>query len=207
MPRSHTKPTKPLIVRSVEIPHFPGRALRRGLFHTTGIVATVTRLSLGEWYWTWIGGTPPFDIWLDGEKVGDAIAARTFELEDSRYPDEAPPIEIVSAGGTAENYLYPPRVRVQWRGVQSATAYVVEYYNGTAWIGRHHVMERGAGYYSWESLALADAQTHQFRVIALDLRNNEGTPLEFDIDLVRNPAPPSVAFSVSSSGDIVVSEG
>jgi hypothetical protein len=166
---------------------------------------TATRNEDGSWAFTWSAGTAPYSIWLDGRQLESSLATEAYTYDGGEYDETAPPIEILNDGETAENYTYPPRVRVQWRGLLGATTYIVQANEG-GWVDLDEFTEDGSGYYQWESEALADATTHQHRVLALGEGGAEGTPIAFSVDLVRNPAPPSVVLDIVA-GDVQVASG
>lgn len=173
-----------------------------------GINATVVRQADGEWLFTWAPGTPPYSVWLNGIEVGTGLAVESFVQDGGLFPDEAPPLEILNSGDPIESELFPPFVTPQWRGLQSAAAYVVDQFiggSGGSFLPFANVMERATGYYSWDSGPLDDGDNHQFRVTALSAAGAEGVPLAFDITMARNPAPPDVALEINSAGDLVVS--
>lgn len=170
-----------------------------------GINGTVVRQPVGSWLFTWPVGTSPYSVYLDGVRLANGLTVESFEFVNTfEYFDEAPPLEILNAGDPVENLLFPPRFTLQWRGLQNATAYIVEQFLSGSFKEVANIMENATGYYKWKSNALADGDLHQFRVIAVDVQNNEGTPITFSSDIDRNPATPAVAFAITA-GDVVVS--
>jgi predicted phage tail protein len=115
-------------------------------------------------------------------------------------------LEIILDESTqeAQNELYPPRARFQWRESDGASGYQVEVWNGVNWITRATVTEADSGYYWYQTQALTDGVDYEYRVRAVDTNDNAGEPIEFEVNLVRNPAPPSVTIELDSAGDIVV---
>lgn len=168
------------------------------------IDSTPTRQEDGSWAFTWPAGTSPYSVWLDGIRVASGLTTESYQHSDPDYIDTPPPLEVLEDGDTAENYLYPPIVRLQWRGDQNAAGYIVEQYISDEWVRVAQVIEDRKGYYLWTSEALTDDAVHQFRVYAVSLQGGETTPISFGIEIARNPAPPSVSYSVDTAGDIVV---
>ncbi len=168
------------------------------------IEPTVFRLSDGQWRFTWPAGTSPYSIWLDGFLLTDSLLVETFDFSGGLFVDRPPALEILNTADASENEKFPPFVTIQWRGLIAAGAYAVEQFISSVWTEIGQVMEQKTGYYTWRVQDLADDATHLFRVLALDPVGNEGTPINFTIDMTRNPAPPLPTFSISSSGAIVV---
>lgn len=190
---------------SVHPSHIQGRAIRsmapnRGAPRAAASLS-VTRNAQGEWVFTWTGN-PLFEIWLDGYLL-TTQASTTYTYTGGVYVDDAPPLEVIEVGVTAENFLYPPFVKLQWRGIQAADSYVVQLFD-SGWIDVGTITEDGRGYYTWDSQPEDDATLHSYRVLGVTV-NAEGTPIAYDIPLVRNPAPPDVDLEIDSNGDLVVS--
>jgi len=169
------------------------------------INATVVRQAEGTWLFTWDPGSSPYSVWLDGELLESGLTDEEYEYTGAVYPDEAPPLEIIESGDTAENDEFPPYLLLQWWGLQDASGYMIEQYVSGSWIEEVHIMERARGYYSWATDPLEDGSSHQFRITAVGLYGNEGTPVAFTTTICRNPEPPDVDI-VISGGDVVISE-
>lgn len=182
----------------------------RGSFQTLSytkvtIPLTISRLSSGAWRFEWDAESgETYEAWLDGvllERPEDGI----FECQAEGYLDEPPPVEIVKTG-ESENEEHPPYLLLQWKRLPTATAYVIEQYVGSAWVTKQYVMENGSAYYQHRTPAGTDGALNIWRVKALNSIGDAGTPIEFQLLLVRNPAPPEVAVEYESTGDLVVSE-
>lgn len=172
------------------------------------INSTVARIESGGWDFSWPAGTGPYSVWLDGRRLAVVTdPAYTFLLPG--YDLIPPDLEILDVGGTPDNFVYPPYVLLQWRGLQSAVNYIIEQYTGdstTPWVLLGSLRELKRGYYAWTTAPIPDEEDVQFRVTAADLVGNPGTHREFAAQVCCNPRRPAVAFSVTSSGDIHVSE-
>lgn len=166
----------------------------------------VTRRDDGGWAFTWSPGTPPYAIWLDGLLIA-TVSTEAVDVLRPNYATAPPDIEVVDSASDsqAESELYPPYMLLQWRGVQNAAGYIVEKFNGSAWVAQNTIRETGQGYYSYRTAPLQDEEAAQFRVKAVDLRSNAGTPVTFSFEVVRNPAHPAVEVEIVA-GDVVVSE-
>jgi len=161
----------------------------------------VERTTTGAWRFTWPVGTSPYQVWLDGILL-DTVAVEEYTISDPRYTTVPPEIEV---GDTPSSGVYPPFVRLQWRGNQAAIAYNIEQNIGAGWKTVATVKEDRQGYYTWQSRALEDGSAPQFRVTATDARANLGVALTFTMTVYRNP----LAIPVSTlivAGDLVIDE-
>lgn len=168
-------------------------------------VWAATKQENGHWLFEWDANSgDPFDIYLDGVMLGSVVGGE-YEVEEDGYDTSPPPLEIVAdeSGVYAGSLLYPPYVILQWRGVSGADAYLVEHHRSGDWMAAKTIMDLDAGYYTYQTDVLTDSESSSFRVSALDVLGNAGTPVTFSFYVVRNPAPPEVDLSMDS-GDIVV---
>lgn len=170
-----------------------------------GRVVTVARRSAGGWSFSWSVGRAPYSIYLDGVLL-DVVEDEAYECVLPGYDEEAPALEIVSDGDVAESLRYPPFVKLRWRGLQTADAYLVEQYVSGSWTTRVKVKESRRGDYSWASQPQTDGAATEWRVSALDQKGNAGTPISFSFTIVRNPPPPAISLAISG-GNLVVSAG
>lgn len=156
--------------------------------------------------YTW-SGTAPYDVWVNGELVLNQTTDTTTVIQ---FPGEAVPhaVEVLDATdtGMAESLRYSPRLRLQWRGHAGVEHYRVQTYADSAWSTQQIASEDGRGYYTYTTIAQADATSAQWRVIPVDERGYEGEPVAFTFYVVRNPAPPAVDFSYNAgTGNLTVS--
>lgn len=168
-------------------------------------VWTATKQENGHWLFEWTADSgDPFDIYLNGELL-DSVTGGEYEAEEDGYDTAPPPLEIVedASGADAESLLYPPYAILQWRGVTGAEAYLVEKLVDGDWVSFKTIMEQEEGYYTYQTGVLTDSESTSFRVSALDLQGNAGTPVAFSFYVVRNPAPPSVSLEMESGGLVV----
>jgi len=169
-------------------------------------VWTAEKTELGHWLFSWSGApTDYFTVWLDGKQI-DTVLGTEYDFALDGYTAAPPALEIVDDEDTPESNTYPPFAILQWRYIAGATAYLVEVYAGSAWTTQKTIRETGAGYYWFKTAVLADQTEAQYRISALDLRGNAGTPIAFTFDLVRNPAAPDVEYTIDGANDLVVSE-
>lgn len=165
---------------------------------------TVARLTDGTWEFSWLSGTPPYSIWLDGQLLATQTET-SYNFIVPGYETAPPDLEILNAGDPSQNQLYPPRQILQWRGVQSAFCYVINKLVGSTWVRQASVLEKAKGYYQWLSPPQPDDTDVQYQIVATDINGNAGTPISFNIWVVRNPRHPTVLIDIGSSGNIVVS--
>jgi len=174
--------------------------------NVTGL--TITRTLRGEWQFAW-SGTPTWRIYLDGELIAGPLSTPFFQFNGPGYVGNTPPpLEIWEGSAEPQSEQNPAFFTLQWRGIPTAAAYVIEQFqggSGGSWVEIDHLFEVGSGYYTWQEVGLADDTVHLFRVIALSQGGQEGTPVEFSALMVRNPAPPDVVCTINSAGDVVVS--
>ncbi len=168
-----------------------------------------TKLEHGGWNFTWdasssSGGSAGYDIWLQGRLLS-TVTEEEYECLEPDYVDTPPPLEIVVEGEAAENDLYPPFAVLQWFGVSTASAYIVEELVGISWLLRSTVLEIGSGYYAMQTFLLADCTAASWRVRPVDSQGNAGTALTSTFTVVRNPDPP-VVDAQYAAGIITISE-
>ena len=169
---------------------------------------TATKEADSVWLFTWGGVSGEiFEVWLDGELL-DTVDGDGYQSTVEGYDDIPPHLEIfeTESGQYAENELYVPYAIIQWREADGAEAYIVEEWDGSNWISRSEVIDASVGYYKYQTDPLSDSTSHLFRVKAVDINDNAGTPVNFTFTPVRNPAPPEVSIDLESN-DLVVSEG
>jgi hypothetical protein len=179
------------------------RITRRGAhIPCTNGAWTAVKTENGYWTFTWSGGAGPFYIWLEGELLAE-ITGREYEFARDGYDATPPPLEI-ACELDAENELYPPYATIQWREVDGASYYVVEKYT-TRWIAVHSAQDNNMGYHTYKTRVIDDQTETKYRVIALDVRGNAGTAVSYTFQIVRNPAPPEVAYAIDDSNDLEIS--
>lgn len=164
------------------------------------LIPTTERLGSYAVKYSW-SGTAPYDVYQDGKLVLDQTSLTQYIAQTTDgTTNPLPAIEILDDTDTvtADSILYSPRVRFQWRGQSDAVLYIVQEYVSGTWTARGSVNEDGRGYYDFETQALADDTTAQWRVLPQDNNGYQGEPLPFSFYVVRNPAPPAVTFSYSA---------
>jgi hypothetical protein len=174
------------------------------------VYTTIEKTGDTAWRWTWTAGTGPYDAYLYGRRIRFGLTETNLTLDSDDYSStEPPPLEVVDRGAseTATSTLYPPYAVLQWRGNTGCERYRIDRYTAGAWVEEASVAETGRGYYVYESAALTDGETHQFRVVALDDRGYEADPVAFSIDHICQPDPSAINLSYSQgTGLITISE-
>lgn len=167
---------------------------------------TATKQGNARWLFTWTSDSDEsWDIWLDGVLIV-TVEGGEYETQLPGYETEPPHFEIVATGTDAENDLYPPFAILQWREVGEEAGYLIEKKVNGTWTSVGNLTNTSKGYYTFRTTPLEDDTDIDFRVSALNFRGEAGTPIEFTVHVVRNPAPPSVTYAIDSAGDLVVGD-
>lgn len=160
--------------------------------------------------WT---GTGPYKIFLNGAVIFDVDGAETTDNTEIDYlssdSGEPEPLEVIDTAteddNDAQNVLYSPVMRLQWRGLVGTFGYRVQYYDGAAWvtaafIEHTYTDEEGGGYFWYETGALAHNTSAQWRVLAVTQFRKTTSVVEYSSESIaftltprRNPEPPSIA--------------
>lgn len=155
---------------------------------------TVSKVGTYSYKYEWTG-TSPYDVWCDGEQLYDDTT-ETYCILEGDDAVEGPPVEVQdSTESDPQNSLYPPRFTLVWRQQNDAEYYVIQQYVGAVWTTIGSMAETDAGYYVFETLALADATTHTFQIVPYDAQDIAGSVLPYTVLMTRNPDPPSVTIS------------
>ena len=173
----------------------------------TATIDTITKYGTTTWQQEW-SGVGPYQMYTGGLQIHGDLPAGVDTYNDvsitQRHNDteEPPALEVLDStqGETPQNIKHPPRATLQWRGNTSAVRYKIEEKIASVWTLRATVKETGLGYYQYDTEALVDSATANFRVKILDERDYESEPLLFDVFTVRNPAPPLYTATWDSVG-------
>ena len=106
---------------------------------------------------------------------------------------ESPFLEILDDPSLIPHPAFPGRLTLNWRTIAGAASYNVQEFLNSVWTTEQTPVENGNGIFltRW----LEDCQTHDFRVVPLDASGAAGTPVEIDVEMVRHPDQPFVAYS------------
>lgn len=177
----------------------------------------ITKVGSQMWEYEWTG-TSPYNVWRcdTGEQIMFASTSTTLQISGrgtfaSTYSeisnDEPVPIEVYESTDTTipACVTYPPYAIIQWRGSTANAFYRIQQLDAaSSWTTRYEQGETDNGYYSQPTRTLSDVTTHNWRVLPYDTQGNAGDPVQFDVFMVRNPDPPSVNLSWSSSAAAIV---
>jgi len=176
---------------------------------------TATSQGGGIWLFEWTAvALRPYEIWHNGILIDTVTPADTdgeYTSTLAGFVSSPPPFEIHdTTANKAENEEYPPFAILQWRGLAGAGGYTVEQFltiqaslERFPWTIVKTITESAAGWYSYNTVLLTDQVENEYRVKALNNKGAGGQAIEFDITVVRNPAPPDVALVVSG-GDLIM---
>jgi len=157
---------------------------------STILFDTIEKSGTYDWKFAWtnVGNV---DVWLHGQLLYENtdIAELTLTGDDQYEP---PPLEVVDTGDDAQNYLYPCRATIQWRGDINAEHYRVEQDPGSGFVLRRFVTEDGSGYYQITTHVMEDVTDAKWRVIPVDSQGNYGGAIDVTVFVVCNPDPPSI---------------
>lgn len=171
------------------------------------IATTAERVGPYSVRYTW-SGTAPYDVWVNGEKIADQTTDTEYVSES--FGSAVPvAIEVTDADDVnpADSDRYSPRIRFQWRGQADAAFYLLQRYDGESWITKQIANETGKGYYTFTTVADADGDTPQWRVLSEDSRGYQSEVRSHSHTIVCNPTPPNVAFSYDEgTGLLTVSD-
>ena len=172
-------------------------------------ITTVVRLDAnGTWQYEFTG-TPPFALY----RLGRLLAPTTFEDVDAGYTTndttrifidgteyEPPMLEVLDSTDsyTPDNVLYPAYLILQWREAANAVQYRVDRYVGAAWVRQQYITASNAGYYTYETPALIDGESYQYRVVPINAAGDDLIPVAYSTDMVTIPEAPSVVISCAA---------
>lgn len=127
---------------------------------------SITRISANTYRYTFTGDfEPPFRVYRGGVLILET-SATTFDI-DSESSTMPPYVEILDATETDEplQTQFPATIRIQWRGVNGVSKYVVTDGDGVVKAG---IAENGQGYYSYQAVALTPGAAATYTVTAYD---------------------------------------
>ncbi|HET6325802.1 MAG TPA: hypothetical protein VFG04_14085 [Planctomycetaceae bacterium] len=149
---------------------------------------------------------PPvtFTCYVAGQQVGTPIVSPTGtgEIRVAIAPGSSPFIEIIDHG--IPHYAAPGICTLNWREIQNSQAYQVQQLIGSTWTTLQTVPEKGKGNSLFQTAWLNDQQTYDFQVVPIDAANNPGTPIGWDITIVRHPDVPNVTYTLNNNGTITI---
>jgi hypothetical protein len=164
-------------------------------------IDSVTKSGINAWEYTW-SGTSPFNLYLDWEYLDETSTTDVNRIVLNSDNTEPPILEVLDANDTTEpdQIRHGGRAVLQWRDVADTDYYVIEEKVSSVWTELDIIGHNSLGYNKYITELLDDETTAQFRVTATALDETAGEPVAFDLFVVRNPDPPDITLSYSSSG-------
>jgi hypothetical protein len=169
-------------------------------------IDSIVKAGYQAWRYTW-SGTSPFRLYLDWELVDGRSTTDTSRVFVNADDDEPPVLEVLDANDTSdpEQIRNGGRAVLQWRDTAQSDYYLIEEKVSGTWTEMDIVQHDGLGYNQYITELLDDETTAQFRVTATASDDSAGQPLPYDLFIVRNPDPPNITMSYSSSaGEVTV---
>ena len=172
------------------------------------LIPTAEQVSATTVRYDW-SGTAPYDVWLRGNLIASQTTVTHLIVE---YYDEAaePWIEVLDATDTdpAQSAVHSPCLRLQWRGQADAGLYLIQQWDGAAWVTKQVLQESGRGYYWTLTTPTADGAVARWRVAVEDYRGYAGAAvLEHEQTMICNPGAPAVTGTYSAiTGDLTVAD-
>lgn len=151
-----------------------------------------------SWRLSWTGSAALYYIYQDGVLLGTTpLTWYDIELEPGEYVQ----IEVVDSAETEPETGYSSRVRLQFDQAPDTALYKIEQYVGTDWQHVAQLNDTGLSCYNYMTGALPDGD-YQFRVVPVGKNNSQGTPLVYNIRVVRRPPTPAVLY-LYDDGDLI----
>jgi hypothetical protein len=162
-------------------------------------------LAPGQWFVEWsssLGADAHFWIYLNGKLVeADVPTSSMVVLLDIAGTAH---LDVYDVAPNVDDPLYPNRAMLSWYGVADVKKYRVEEYVGS-WTGVRTFQAEDGDFFAFETRVLEDDTTHQFRVVPIGEDGNEGTPISWDVLMVRHPDAPDVSLTYASgTGNLTV---
>lgn len=149
-----------------------------------------------------LGGTPDFYWYRYGELV--EVGPRPWKWFDAE-PGEVVQIEVLDDAAELPEPGYPPRFVLSWYAVDDAVRYRLDEwdFDEEEWVERTTVLAGDKDYFEWWSPILDDLTTYRWRVVPITEGGIEGDAREFEGEMVRIPAVPSVSYGYDAgTGDV-----
>lgn len=166
-------------------------------------IQNLTRIQTGPYTFRFTYGStltsPTYYRYINGELV-DSTTAEFFEV--TIEPGETIQFSVFDDPDDVPPTAYCGRVRLQWRTVDGATEYLIQHYEGGAWVTKGTVEdEQGATDLSYLTGMQDDDTVHQFQIVPVGV--NEGTPRTISILVVRHPDAPDASYSYNGLTGVV----
>jgi hypothetical protein len=151
---------------------------------------------------------PPvtFTFYLAGQQVGQPIVSNsgTGEMRVTIPAGGSPFFEVIDHG--IPHFAAPGMMTLNWRQIQNAAQYEIQQLEGITWTTLQTQPELGLGNGLYQTAWLEDETTYDFQVVPLDAANNPGTPIGWDVTVVRHPDVPDVTYTLNGNMTITIAE-
>lgn len=154
--------------------------------------------------WTSDQENPTYRVYRNGREVHrGSLNTATVTLQEG----ESATVEVLDDDAAVAESIAATSHTLHWAASTGAVAYRVERKISGEWTLEHTLRAGNAETFAYRTPALADAETHEYRVKAVGADGNQGTAATLDIPMVRTPDPPEVDYSYSSgTGKVTISE-
>jgi hypothetical protein len=150
---------------------------------------------------------PPitFTVYVAGQQVGAPFVSSTGagEVRITIPAGASPFIEVIDHG--IPHYAAPGITTLNWRQIANAQQYQIQQLVGLTWTTLRTQPEQGKGNSLFQTAWLDDETTYDFQVVPLDAAQNPGTPIGWDVTIVRHPDVPVVTYTLNSNMTITIS--
>lgn len=166
-------------------------------------ITSLTSVQQGfQWLFQWVSdlSSPTYYVWLNGE-----FLMETAETSVSLYiaPGDDLQLSVFDDSAAVPPEHFPSRLTLRWVGRDGAQMYRVEQYVDSAWVPRTLIPWRLSNVYRYTTARLDDVTEYQYRVLPLDAQGRSGTALNFTVEMVRYPDPPTQTMDFTG-GELVI---
>lgn len=169
---------------------------------------SITKQESDYWRFAWTGDSgATYRIVFEGKEI-DTTAAEYYDAYFPGYKNAPPDIEVVLDGEQAASERNTPRLIIQWHSVSDATAYRVEWLNGSAaWVLLDQIAA-GAGVevFQYRTELLTDETEYQLRIVPVNGENKQGDPQYFRQPVVRVSKQAAALDYDCTGGTLTISE-
>jgi hypothetical protein len=152
--------------------------------------------------WTTTETAPTFRVYCNGSLLVTTMQPWwIFRVVSGVYPI----IEVLDTDSATPTEVFPSTETLGWYADSDVHHWLVEQYVGAAWLECAEIENEGDLYYTWTSIELADAASHQFRITAYDAAGNASSSTTRTCLMVRHPDPPTASYTYASgTGKVTV---
>lgn len=142
-----------------------------------------------------------FSIYLAGTLVGtiSANANGSGQYDLQVQPGTSPWLEIVDDPNGIPHYAASGSLLLNWRQIGGAANYLVQQYQGSTWVTLQTLPETGKGNTLYNTPWQADDELSQWQVVPQDNTGANGTPISWEVFVVRSPDVPNITATLNSN--------